>query len=245
MKIQFDAITMAYKTLGNEATRTEYNEYIAQLQQISRSQNYWDTNTKNDEEAIEDPEVVAERERRRKERGKKRFEEDYSFANDQFFSSWQNRTNSHQNYHGNTADSSQNPNHENNSIDTMFDGKSLSVDVEITFAEAVKDGGCTQEISVQREVICGSCEGTREQAGSQSTPCYSCKGEGVKEDALFHNKTMCNTCKGHGSLVQNKCRSCKGQGLITKHETVSVHVDRFVEDGHCFDLELLGHTTLY
>ena len=79
---------MAYKTLGNEATRTEYNEYIAQLQQISRSENYWDSNSKNEEDPIEDPEVMAERERRRKERGKKRFEEDYSFANDQFFSSW-------------------------------------------------------------------------------------------------------------------------------------------------------------
>jgi hypothetical protein len=34
---------------------------------------------KKDEE--EDPEVIAERERRAKERGKKRFEEDYSFIN--------------------------------------------------------------------------------------------------------------------------------------------------------------------
>ena len=40
----------------------------------------------------EDPEVIAERERRRRERGKKRFEEDYSFVNEEFFSSWQNRT---------------------------------------------------------------------------------------------------------------------------------------------------------
>ena len=132
MKIQFDAITMAYKTLGNEATRTEYNEYIAQLQQISRSENYWDSNSKNEEDPIEDPEVMAERERRRKERGKKRFEEDYSFANDQFFSSWQNRTNNN----SFTGDSSQNLNQQN-TVDTMFDGKSLSVDVEITFAEAV------------------------------------------------------------------------------------------------------------
>ena len=41
----------------------------------------------------EDPEVVEERERRRKERGKKRYAEDYSFVNEEFFSSWQNRTN--------------------------------------------------------------------------------------------------------------------------------------------------------
>lgn len=40
----------------------------------------------------EDPEVVAERERRQRERGKKRFEEDYSFINEEFFNSWKSRT---------------------------------------------------------------------------------------------------------------------------------------------------------
>jgi hypothetical protein len=35
---------------------------------------------------------VAERERRARERGKKRFEEDYSFINEEFFNSWKSRT---------------------------------------------------------------------------------------------------------------------------------------------------------
>ena len=35
----------------------------------------------NKSQAEEDPEVIAERERRQKERGKKRFKEDYSFEN--------------------------------------------------------------------------------------------------------------------------------------------------------------------
>lgn len=51
--------------------------------------NYW-AGEKEEEE--EDPEVIAERERRKKERGKKRFEEDYSFVNEEFFQSWRNRT---------------------------------------------------------------------------------------------------------------------------------------------------------
>ena len=42
----------------------------------------------------DDPEVVAERERRQRERGKKRFEEDYSFINEEFFNSWKSRTGS-------------------------------------------------------------------------------------------------------------------------------------------------------
>ena len=47
--------------------------------------NYWNANQKDEEE---DPEVIAEREGRKKERGKKRYEEDYSFVNEEFFSSW-------------------------------------------------------------------------------------------------------------------------------------------------------------
>ena len=77
----------------------------------------------------EDPEVAAEKERRRKERGKKRYEEDYSFVNEEFFSSWQNRTNNHkQNFGYNDG---------KNTFETMFYRKNLYTDVEVTFAEAM------------------------------------------------------------------------------------------------------------
>ena len=50
------------------------------------------------EEEEESEEVKAERERRKRERGKKRYEENYDFVNEEFFSSWQNRTNSRVNW---------------------------------------------------------------------------------------------------------------------------------------------------
>ena len=53
-----------------------YDEYISQQKIVS---DYW--NMGNKAEADEDPEVIAERERRQRERGKKRLEEDYSFIN--------------------------------------------------------------------------------------------------------------------------------------------------------------------
>ena len=83
MKLYFDDLTLAYKTLVNKVSRAEYDEYISQNQRVS---NYWKANSQ--EEDSEDPEVVAERERRKRERGKKRYEEDYSFVNEEFFSSW-------------------------------------------------------------------------------------------------------------------------------------------------------------
>ena len=123
MKIFFDEITLAFQTLANEESKIEYDGYISQNQRINNFRN----EGMGAEE--EDPEVAAEKERRRKERGKKRYEEDYSFVNEEFFSSWQNRTNNHkQNFGDNDGE---------NTFETMFDGKNLYTDVEVTFAEAM------------------------------------------------------------------------------------------------------------
>ena len=120
----------------------------------------------------------------------------------------------------------------------MFDGNDLAVDVEVTFAEVMQEGGVKKNVTLRREVICSSCNGTRERAGSQSLSCYSCKGEGIKEDALFHKKSRCNTCKGHGKLVQSECQTCHGEGLVLKDQVVTVKIDGFSRDGDKLKLEL-------
>lgn len=141
MKLYFDDLTLAYKTLVNKASRAEYDEYISQNQRVS---NYWNAYWKEEGEDSEDPEVVAERERRKKERGKKRYEEDYSFVNEEFFSSWQNRTN-------NFKSSFKKPGADGeHSVDTMFDGNDLEVDVEVTFAEVMQEGGVKKDVTLQR-----------------------------------------------------------------------------------------------
>ena len=83
----------------------------------------------------------------------------------------------------------------------MFDGRNLAIDLEVTFAEVMQVGGVVKEVAFERDVHCPSCNGSREKTGSKSLPCYSCKGEGDKTDALFGKKQRCNTCKGHGTLV--------------------------------------------
>jgi len=86
-------------------------------------------NAGKQEEEEMDPEVAAERERRRNERGKKRFEQDFSFVNEEFFSSWQNRTNNHK--------SSFDAGSDEQALHAMFDGRDLYADVEVSFAEVM------------------------------------------------------------------------------------------------------------
>jgi len=126
MKIYFDDLTLAYKTLSNEVSRAEYDEYISQNQKMS---SYWGM---RDEEE-ETPEQAAERERRKKERGKKRFMEDYSYVNDEFFAAWQNRTfNFNQSFDG--EGEQMDPEKE---LETMFDGRDLYAEVQVSFEESM------------------------------------------------------------------------------------------------------------
>lgn len=67
--------------------------------------------------------MMAEHKRRQLERGKKRFEEDYSFVNQEFFSSWKNRT-------SNQYKSSQKNEHD---CEKMFDGSDLAADLTLIF----------------------------------------------------------------------------------------------------------------
>ena len=67
LKTYFDDISLAYKTIVNPVSRAEYDLYM--------SQSTHSTNRSNEgRQEEDDPEVVAERERRRRERGKKRYE---------------------------------------------------------------------------------------------------------------------------------------------------------------------------
>ena len=79
VKTQFEGIKLAYKTLSDPVSRADYDDYISQLRTVSGLYNDFHV------EEEEDPEVLAERERRKRERGKKRFEQDYSFVNEEFF----------------------------------------------------------------------------------------------------------------------------------------------------------------
>jgi len=62
----------------DDAKRDEYDDYLSSL----------GSNRSKEKEADMDPEEI---ERRRRERGKKRFMEDFDFANEEFFNMWKQR----------------------------------------------------------------------------------------------------------------------------------------------------------
>ena len=69
---------MAYKTLINPDTKEEYDDYLSSV-----------GGSRPHEEEHIDPEEI---ERRKRERGKQRFMDDYDYANEEFFNMWKQRT---------------------------------------------------------------------------------------------------------------------------------------------------------
>ena len=83
LHIFYDDLKLAYKTLYNESSRAEYDEYLAEYKGLSNM--YGDRHHQVEEED-------EETRKRKQERGKRRFEEDFDHVNEEFFSSWQTRT---------------------------------------------------------------------------------------------------------------------------------------------------------
>lgn len=103
-----------------------------------------------------------------------------------------------------------------------FNGEDIKLDIHIEFNESLQ--GIEKTLEIIREIKCHTCEGKKEAHGSRSSLCYSCKGEGIKKDPLFHKESKCNTCGGHGYLVKNPCKSCSGEGIVRQTFSKTVKI---------------------
>eukprot|EP00347_Sterkiella_histriomuscorum_P012009 403370241 len=225
-----DDVNLAYETLRNKDTRKDYDEYIAQLHNLQADFN--DGHWNNDQANKQDP--------RKSERGKRRFEEDFDYANEEFFASWKSRfqgSGQQQQTQYTSAGGDKGAEY------SRFDGIDIQQEVKITFQEAMQ--GVEKPIQFSREIRCPWCKGTREDSGSKSSICYSCKGEGVKKDPLFHQQQECNTCHGHGHLIKNPCKKCHGIGLLKETITKNVQIPKFTENNKVLEFDQEGNDTIF
>mmetsp|Transcript_8275 Transcript_8275/g.7680 ORF Transcript_8275/g.7680 Transcript_8275/m.7680 type:complete len:219 (-) Transcript_8275:36-692(-) len=135
------------------------------------------------------------------------------------------------------------PDDNQDSAKVNFSGEDIKVNVQLTFEESLY--GCEKEVTFHRNVLCGSCKGSKEQPGSSSSNCYSCKGSGIKKDPLFQTESKCNTCQGHGKLIKNPCKTCSGQGLVPTKAIEKVEIPKFTENNSQIKREHEGHHSYY
>lgn len=122
-------------------------------------------------------------------------------------------------------------------------GANLEVDVAIPLERVVTGG--EEQVRVRRPVTCAACGGSGAKAGTSPKTCSACKGSGRhvtsrrEGGVLLQQVTVCNSCKGRGSVIEKPCPECKGGGEIERDETFTVKIPIGVEDGMA--LRVPGH----
>lgn len=114
-------------------------------------------------------------------------------------------------------------------------GSDLRVKVKLTLAEIAV--GVEKKIKVKKQVACSYCSGTGAEAGSSSTTCTTCNGQGrvtrVQNTILGQMQTAaeCPTCNGEGKIVKDKCKHCSGEGVVREDEVITINIPAGVMEG--------------
>ena len=114
-------------------------------------------------------------------------------------------------------------------------GSNLRIKVRLTLEEIAN--GAEKKIKVNKQVVCGTCDGTGAKDKSSFQTCKTCGGQGavrrVTNTILGQMQTTstCPTCNGEGTQITSKCTVCHGDGVVRGEETISINIPAGVSEG--------------
>ncbi|MBU1046286.1 molecular chaperone DnaJ [Patescibacteria group bacterium] len=123
-------------------------------------------------------------------------------------------------------------------------GSDISVDIEISFAEAVF--GIERKIVLTKNSTCSVCKGTGAKEGSAMETCSTCNGQGkvheTKQSFLgsFSTVRTCEKCQGKGKIPKEKCKECRGDGIARKQEEFKIKIPAGINNGEMIRLTGAG-----
>lgn len=107
-------------------------------------------------------------------------------------------------------------------------GANLRYRMNLDFMEAAF--GTEREISIRKEDLCDSCEGTGSADKSAPETCQHCHGTGqvTRQQQTIFGQMMatqaCGHCQGTGQQIKHPCRSCQGSGRAQKSKRLTVQI---------------------
>ncbi|GAB7346646.1 hypothetical protein MBLNU459_g1778t1 [Dothideomycetes sp. NU459] len=97
--------------------------------------------------------------------------------------------------------------------------------------------GAEHEISIEKQAICGKCEGSGSEDG-QTERCSKCNGQGAViqkaqlAPGIFQQMQMqCDACGGKGTTIRHKCKTCGGSRVVREVESHTVTVEKGMPRG--------------
>jgi molecular chaperone DnaJ len=113
-------------------------------------------------------------------------------------------------------------------------GTDLRVDLQLSFEEATF--GVEKDVSLNRLETCARCSGQGVEPGTSRVTCVRCGGSGELRRAhqsilgQFVNVSVCDRCRGEGTVIQDPCGECHGQGMVKGTKTLRVSIPAGVSD---------------
>lgn len=119
-------------------------------------------------------------------------------------------------------------------------GANLKYRLTLDFLEAAF--GVEKEISITKEDLCETCNGSGAKKGTDPIKCTSCNGTGQvsqRQQTMFGTVMTtknCTTCNGKGTTIKDPCESCNGRGRKSKKKTLKVNVPAGINQGEMLTL---------
>jgi len=123
-------------------------------------------------------------------------------------------------------------------------GRDISVDLELSFEEAVFGG--EKRVLISKTSLCEKCRGSGAESPKDLQQCPVCHGSGRIHETRrsffgsFTNLRECNKCFGRGSVPSKKCPNCRGQGVMMKTEEIIVRIPAGIQNNEMIKLTGLG-----
>ncbi|KAG9411001.1 DnaJ (Hsp40), sub A, member 4 [Aphanomyces cochlioides] len=99
--------------------------------------------------------------------------------------------------------------------------------------------GKTVKLAVNRDVLCGGCNGRGGPEGAETT-CNTCNGRGMRiqmrqiaPGMVQQVQSVCSDCRGQGKTIResDKCKVCKGNKVTKERKVLEVHIEKGMRNG--------------
>ena len=114
-------------------------------------------------------------------------------------------------------------------------GANLKYGMTLEFMEAAF--GCERDITINKEDLCTSCNGSGAQPGTHPETCPMCHGAGrvQQQTQTMFGMTMvtktCPQCNGKGTVIKTPCQQCGGRGRKLTKKQLHVKIPAGVDAG--------------
>lgn len=118
-------------------------------------------------------------------------------------------------------------------------GQQRGPNMEVRVHVPLRDfyNGAEHEISIEKQAVCGKCEGSGSEDG-KTERCGKCNGQGLViqraqlAPGIFQQMQMkCDVCGGKGTTIKHKCKTCSGSRVVREAETHTVTVEKGMPRG--------------